>query len=149
MITDHMPYARDGTYDKHCVIQWEPCACDGNVFPFFRLSRERRCQEAHGTVRSWASQSCCAHKLWSCIGQLVHHDSDSLFIDVVFDREYSLRLRSGCPGSLVRAKRAQIVGEAFDVIWWRMLEQRRRKLEVEKIFSWALSDAASIVASFV
>ncbi len=145
----HMSYARDGTYDLHCVIHWEPCVCDGNVFPFFRLSRAREYAAAYGPGRMWTDQNCCAHKLWTCIGQLVHHDYDFLFIDVVFDRGHSLRLRSDLPGSTVRAKKAQIVAEAFDILWWERLERRRWQLEVEKILSPALSDAASIVVGFI
>lgn len=144
-----MCYVREGTYDKHCVIHWEPCVCDGNVFPFFRLSRAREYQAAYGTGRMWTDQNCCVHKLWTCISQLVHHDKDLLFIDVVFGLGCSLRLRSECPGKLVRAKKAQVVAEAFDTLWWERLERRRRQLEVEKMFSGVLSDAASIVAGFV
>lgn len=149
MMLDHMSYARDGSYERHCVIHWSPCVCDGNVYPYFRVSRAREYDAAFGKGCMWSEVSCCAHKLWAVIGQSVQHDSDLLVLDAVLSYGHSLRLRHKCSGSLVRAKKCAIVAEAFDIIWWHTLENRRRRLEVEKILLPALSDAASIVADFV
>ena len=99
-----MCYVREGTYDKHCVIHWEPCVCDGNVFPFFRLSRAR----VPGSLRNWSdvdgsellrAQAVDLHKPTRAPRQ------GSLFIDVVFGLGCSLRLRSECPGSWCARRR--------------------------------------------